>query len=359
VNLARASGLSTDAHRILDTSPDERFGSTVLVFDRNGDSTADLFIGAPYAAGTVSGNCTGINCGKVYYKGGRDYAFASATDTTSDTSTLTDTLSGSSDKGLFGSSMVIGATDIYFNDGTTEHLYVGAPGQEQENIKGYVDYYGVVSGTNLVDQDQTVAGTLTENSTFEIANNLFGYSLSVVSSDLDTEGKCPCLLIGAPGSGYNIGKVRIFGEGLETYIAGSNSTDFLGTSLYTDYINISDLAETVFIGSKNIGSRNDNLGKITVLRSQNIVSGATSENLIATTTTTDPALAYSPVGVVTGENLARSISIVQYDSSGNKALILGAPGEHDTSSSYLYNRPGIVDEQKGSVQIISATKLGF
>jgi hypothetical protein len=356
VNLARASGLSTDAHRILDTSSDERFGSTVLVFDRDSDSTADLFIGAPYAGGAVvSGACTGNKCGKVYYKSGRDYDFASATDTTSSTSTLFDTLSGSSDDGLFGSSMVIGATNWSVGNGSANHLYVGAPGERDGSVEGYFAMFGVDSSGLLSTQDFNGGNTTREyDKEFESENrNLFGYSLSIVDSSFGTNA-CPCLLVGAPGSGVNDnGKLWMYGDVFRAFIEGDNDSDLLGSSIHVGTIDSIGNNHSIIIGARDSGG-GDQKGKFIILRPQSAVGDPETAGLTA------ESLSYTPQGALAGENFGHSISIVEYNSSGDKALILGAPGEHYTGgSSYQYHRPGIEHNQKGSVQIISATKLGF
>ena len=333
------------AHRILDTTSDERFGSTIVAFDRDGDSTSDLFIGAPYADGDGSSDSYR---GVVYFIADRDYDFDSTADTTSDISGVTDLISGSVDNGLFGSSLVIGKTRLYVDAGNTNHLYVGAPGQRYGSVEGYVEAYGVTSGSLLSSQDQSVSSTLQEYNS--VGGNLFGYSLGIVGSSFDTStpSNCPCLLIGAPSSrGMDVGKVWIYKDFFRTFIEGTTSNELFGSSIYVGKIGKADTADSVVIGS-----RFDQYGKITILRPQAVTHGEINAGMTAKT------LTYSPKGILSGENLGHSIAILQYDSAGSKALVIGAPGEHQPGS-WLYNRPGIDNDRKGGVQIITQTKLGF
>ena len=133
-------------------------------------------------------------------------------------------------------------------------------------------------------------------------------------------------------------KVWIYGNWLLTYAAGEEATDFFGTTLHDELISTSDSTNTVFVGS-----RTNHLGEISVIRTQGIVSSPTSENLAPSN------IGYIPIGITSGNNLGQSIAVVQYDSSGNRALIVGAPGEHEmTPVSYMYNRPGGEYSSKGS-----------
>ena len=143
----------------------------------------------------------------------------------------------------------------------------------------------------------------------------------------------------------------MYGDVFRTFTEGTDDFDLFGSSIHVGTIDTVGSNHTIFIGARVSVSQK---GKFVVLRPQDANNDSETSGLTTT------SLLYAPQGVLAGENLGHSISIVQYDSSGDKALILGAPGEHYTgSSSYQYHRPGIQHNQKGSVQIISATKLGF
>jgi hypothetical protein len=331
--------LDNKAHRIHATS-EGRFGMAMALYDKSSDGYEDLFVSAPYVDTSAS------NGGAIYQINARDYNFETTTDTTSDLNDASaDSYAGSETNKLLGYSLVIGQAGIY--NGSDEYrLYVGAPGTKVGGGKGKVNIFRLDSGTftdNFVLYDTELN---------EVSGNLYGSSLAIVDSNFDTNGGCPCLLIGSPGSKNDTseatGKVWIRGRSLETFIQGSADNEQIGFKLFVGSIDDSATVQSIFITSKNDGSTLAAKGKITILRQQAITN---------TNTTAGMSPAVTLEGVNDGDNFGFGLGIVQYNSTGNKALITGIPGEHENSSTYYRN--GNVNNMRGSVQIISATKLGF
>jgi hypothetical protein len=335
--------LNNKAHRIRATS-EGRFGMAMTLYDKSGDGYEDLFVSAPYVDTAAS------NGGGIYQINARDYNFETATDTSSDLSDASaDSYTGSDANKLLGYSLIAGQAGIY--NGSSEYrLYVGAPGTKVGGGKGKVDVFRLDSGTFT---DNFIL-PITELG--EVSGNLFGSSLAIVESNFDTNSGCPCLLIGSPGSknttGDATGKVWIRGRSLETYIEGSADKEQMGFKLFAGSIDNSATVQTIFITSKNDASTLASKGKVIILRQQAITNSNSSAGLVATSSTV------SLEGSNDGDNFGFGLGIVQYNSSGNKALITGIPGEHGNAG-YTYYRNGIVNNMRGSVQITSATKLGF
>jgi hypothetical protein len=338
-----SNSLNYNAHRISGASADGRLGMALVTYDKNGDNYNDIFVSAPYLdSGATS-------AGGIYQINADNFDFELTTDTTSsidnssDTGGANDSIIWNTSYSAFGYSMVIGAT-TYFSGESVNRLYVGAPGSEVAGNKGQVHVY------HLNQTGYTNARISAETTEYnEKSDNLFGTSLAIVNYDFDSTS-CPCLLVGSPGSRdatddansiiNKKGKVWVLGSTLKTYIEGTQDNEMLGSKVFTGIIDSSGFTDTAFVTSKHLGaSKYDGKGKVTIIRPQTIGGSSTSPGLLAT------SVSISLNGNNSNENFGLGLGSVQYNSTGSKALVIGAPGNDD--------------DMQGSVQITSATKLGF
>ncbi|MBU3914218.1 hypothetical protein KKA14_01655, partial [bacterium] len=337
-------GIYGNAYRI-EATLEGRLGTALAFHDKTGDGTKEIYVSAPYFDG-------GATNGGAVYQMGKDFVFDSTSDTTtdvSDGSTVTDSVSGTVVNGLFGYSMIAGKTKLY----PTTHLYVGSPGREKaSDVLGSVKVYDIGSAAGNFLTNYRVEKT--ENG--GIKGNLYGFSLAIIGNSFDASDgtKCPCLLVGSPGSQSERGRVYILGDVYGSYIDGSSDVngdgDKLGISIvtsgFTTLLDSNSNTDIIFIGT-----RNNHKGRVTVLYKQSL------QNDVALTKYS--GLRLTPTGNTLGDNLGNSMAILHL-ADGTKALITGLAGEHveSVSSTSIY-RMGNKYYRKGGVRIYSFNRLGF
>ncbi|MFZ2153732.1 MAG: FG-GAP-like repeat-containing protein, partial [Candidatus Moraniibacteriota bacterium] len=164
-----------ESGEIIDTTPNNQFGATMLSGDLNGDGKTDLIVGSG-ASRTVH----------IFYNNNliaSDVGLADAT------------IEGLAADIYFGSSLGLGD---FNNDGQMD-LAVGAYGYTNNTGSVYLFYNDGQIATSSTQADWVIVG--------EANNNRFGYSL--VSGDFNADNKTD-LAIGAYGYNTNQGRVYLF-----------------------------------------------------------------------------------------------------------------------------------------------------
>jgi hypothetical protein len=162
------------------------YGMSLHVADFDGDSYPDLAVGSPFFTNGAP------ETGKVIIYYGRERSGATSLRLSAGT-----TLSGLDSSGRFGYSLA----HIDTNQDGIMDLVVGAPYASSGLGKVFI-YLGAASPTGL-------ATTATQTITGNLANGLFGYSLSngVYLDDLSSSSQTLDLVIGQPGANSKTGRV--------------------------------------------------------------------------------------------------------------------------------------------------------
>lgn len=194
----------------------DRFGDAIgLKHDINGDTLADLIVGAPRSSKA------GATAGRAYvWFGRRDGSFPKNPDAEIRLGTTND---------MFGSSVQTGDVS---GDGQAD-LIIGAPQHNVgEKIPGSVFIFFGGKTVNLAAASQVISG---ESTSFQ---DLFGRSIAVVG-DQNGDGINE-LLIGAPQvtiGGKQVGKIYIYNGGkrltpAETFFVGSAEAGRFGQAVF-------------------------------------------------------------------------------------------------------------------------------
>lgn len=307
-----------DAFKIHATTGDGKLGHAIELYDSSADGYNEIYASAPYY------DVIHPNAGIIYRIDQQDFTYTNATSDVAAVSSGSyawrgpDLLGTAAPNALFGYSLKAGNTRFSSANSWSQYLYVGIPGETSANLNGKVGFFDLNSVSPLA---------ITYPSYFEQADTpldeYFGYSLEIVDASFDTSitSKCPCLVVGAPGGSANKGEVYILGgSGYQKNFTGDTDS-YLGVNLLSDKIGSSETFDTLFIS----GRGSTNKGYVLIARQQELRSD------------TDLTSVQKPdlVGSANGDNLGLGLGIISI--GGNKALIIGLPGENIT-----YDRIGAI-----------------
>lgn len=349
-----ATSLATTGYKITgDPASTGRFGHAITTYSVGSTANPDLFVSAPFLDGA------GTKRGAIYQFTTADFTYGATAVASTD---AVDAYVGGSaaDNGLMGFSMVIGKA---LDSKSYPYIYAGAPGIGVEG-KVYTLPLDITTPASIETASASTASSLkapfVDGST--LSNNRYGYSVAISDGNFDTNptaATCPCLVVGAPGTSggtYNAMSLAT-GSGAvwvnNLFLFSGSAEQAIGAKVFLGKLGNAEYKQTLFVGG--IGTNaTDHSGAAYVIRPQVLAS---SSQLASSNSITGP---------IAGGNFGASLAVVQYnedaDANGDKALLIGAPGEVWGGTDTYYTEGSTITRsrsQRGIVHIYSATRLGY